>query len=101
MSKLTVTNIRLTKEELLEYRQMALAEGKSFSEYVREALGEKARGDMFGMKIGGNKKKQMDWEAAPIWNHWKYAKWSSGIKDGSKNHDKYIYGDPHGKKKHR
>ncbi len=88
MSKLVVTNIRLTKEELMEYRQTALSEEKSFSEFVRLALAEKVRRDTFGFR-------KKTWQEAPLWNITKYEKWSSGIKDGAKNHDKYIYSDPH------
>ena len=99
MSRLVVTNIRLTREELLEYRQMALEEGRSFSSYVRNALAQKARSDMFGVKGRKIKRRQAPREEEPIWNIGKYAKWSSGIRDGAKNHDKYIYGDPHGIKK--
>jgi hypothetical protein len=45
MSKLVVTNLRLTKEELLEYRRMALQEGKSFSAWVRMVMEEDPRQD--------------------------------------------------------
>ena len=43
MSKLVITNIRLTKDELLEYRLMALNEEKSFSEYIRTVMKQFAR----------------------------------------------------------
>jgi hypothetical protein len=33
-----MVNIRLSREDLLEYRQMALQEGKSFSAYIRDIL---------------------------------------------------------------
>jgi predicted DNA binding CopG/RHH family protein len=33
-----MVNIRLSQEELLEYRLMALEEGKSFSAFIREIL---------------------------------------------------------------
>jgi hypothetical protein len=38
MSNVVMVNIRLSREELLEYRQMALQEGKSFSAYIRAIL---------------------------------------------------------------
>ncbi len=38
MIRLVVVNIRLIKEDLQEYRLMALAEGKSFSRYIRDIL---------------------------------------------------------------
>ena len=38
---MVATSIRLPKEELLLYRQIALEEGKSFSELVREELSKK------------------------------------------------------------
>jgi hypothetical protein len=36
--RLIVTNIRLPKEELLEYRSAALDSGKSLSAYVRDVM---------------------------------------------------------------
>lgn len=89
MSKLVVTNIRLTKEELMEYRQMALHEGKSFSEYLRAILEQFAHQKKIGGKVDASKidvgKKRSD---EPIWS---LKGWNSGIVDGAKNHDKYIY----------
>jgi len=43
MSKLIVTNIRLPKEDLQEYRLIALQEGKSFSAYLRKVIAEFAK----------------------------------------------------------
>jgi hypothetical protein len=37
------TNIRLSPEELLEYRLMALEAGKSFSAFVRDSLKDYSR----------------------------------------------------------
>jgi hypothetical protein len=37
-SPLVMTNIRLTPDELFEYRSMALDEGKSLSQWVRDSL---------------------------------------------------------------
>jgi predicted DNA binding CopG/RHH family protein len=38
MSHFVLVNIRLFREDLLEYRLMALKEGKSFSTYIRDIL---------------------------------------------------------------
>jgi hypothetical protein len=38
MSNFVMVNIRLSQEDLLEYRQMVLQEGKSFSTYIRAML---------------------------------------------------------------
>jgi hypothetical protein len=38
MSNFAMVNIRLFGEDLLEYRLMALQEGKSFSPYIRAIL---------------------------------------------------------------
>jgi hypothetical protein len=38
MSNVVMVNIRLSQEELLEYRLMALAEGKSLSSFIRDIL---------------------------------------------------------------
>jgi len=41
--QLVVTNIRLPKEDLLEYRDLALQEGKSFPAWVRELMRQFAK----------------------------------------------------------
>ena len=89
MSNLVVTNIRLTKDELMEYRQMALNENKSFSEYLREVMEQfthqkKVGGKVDISKIDVNRKSSDE----PIWT---LTAWNSGIKDGAEDHDKYIY----------
>ena len=38
MGNLVATNIRLPKDELIQYRQLALREGKSFSKFLRDIL---------------------------------------------------------------
>jgi len=43
MPKLIVTNIRFPKEDLLEYRLIALQKGKSFSAYLRKMMAEFAK----------------------------------------------------------
>jgi len=35
--------------------------------------------------------KKLAWKDASIWNYQRYTKWAPGIKDGARNHDKYIY----------
>lgn len=89
MNDLVVTNIRLTKDELIEYRQMALSEGKSFSEYLRAILEQfthqiKVRGKADATNID----LQTERSSEPIWT---LKAWNSGIKDGARDHDKYIY----------
>lgn len=89
MSKLVVTNIRLTRDELMEYRQLALSEGKSFSEYLRAVMEQFAHQKKIGGKVDASKidiKRKRSEE--PIWG---LKAWNSGVKDGAKDHDKYIY----------
>ncbi len=43
MSTLVMINIRLSPEDLLEYRLMALETGKSFPTYIRDILREDAK----------------------------------------------------------
>jgi len=40
MLKLIITNIRLSKEDLLVYRLIAQQEGKGFSAYLRKVMAE-------------------------------------------------------------
>jgi hypothetical protein len=40
MSRLVVTNIRLSKDELHRYRQLAQAEGMSLSQLIRAVVGQ-------------------------------------------------------------
>lgn len=89
MQKLVVTNIRLTRDELMEYRQMALSERKSFSEYLRAILEQfthqkKVAGKIDTAKIDLGRKRREE----PIWG---LKPFNSGIKHGARNHDKYIY----------
>ena len=82
MNKFVTTNIRLPKEDLIAYRQMAIASGKSFSQLVREVLAQ------FNHPVEISKtasKKYPD-----FWDIEKAAV-SGGPKDGSTKHDKYIY----------
>ena len=92
MGNLVATNIRLPEEDLALYKEIAMAEKKSFSEYVRQSLGETTKNKVYGISKKPKKKKSSVWKDAPIWNISKYRPYSSGIKDGSVHHDKYIYG---------
>lgn len=92
-SNLVATNIRFPKERLLTYRQIALEMGKSLSEFINEVMDDSAREIILTGKTSKRRpKRKMAWEDAPIWNYKKYAKWASGIKNGARKHDKYIYG---------
>jgi hypothetical protein len=82
MSKFVATNIRLPKEDLVFYRQVALASGKSFSELVREALAKNMHPVELPKKK--NKKYPSFWEIEKI-------AVSGGPKDGSTKHDRYLY----------
>lgn len=92
VGNLVATNIRLPEEDLALYKEIAMAEKKSLSEYVRQALSETTRNKMYGMGKKPKKKKIFAWKDAPIWNVNKYKAYASGIIDGSIRHDKYIYG---------
>jgi len=81
MNKFVTTNIRLPKEDLIAYRQMAIASGKSFSQLVREILAQFNH----PVEISKTAKKYPD-----FWEIEKVAV-SGGPKDGSTKHDKYIY----------
>ena len=83
MSDYVVTNIRLPKEDLITYRQIALSSGKSFSELVREVLARFVH--PAEVTVGRVKKKYPSfWEIDKI-------AVSGGPKDGSVKHDQYIY----------
>jgi len=82
MNKFVTTNIRLPKEDLIAYRQMAIASGKSFSQLVREVLAQFNH----PVEISQNASKKYP----DFWEIEKVAV-SGGPKDGSTKHDKYIY----------
>lgn len=82
MNNCTVTNIRLPKEDLVHYRQIALASGKSFSELVRELLAQSLHPVVMPMT---RKKKY------PCFREIEKIAVSGGPKDGSTKHDRYIY----------
>lgn len=81
--ELIATNIRLPKKDLLLYRAVALEEGVSFSEYIRRLLKRTV------MSVSLPKAKRMS-KKRSLWDVGRYAV-KIGIKDGSVNHDKYIY----------
>lgn len=82
MGKYVITNIRLEKEDLLHYRQVALSMGKSFSELVREMLAQYMHPIEISEKI--KKKYPSFWEIKKV-------AVSGGPKDGSTKHDRYVY----------
>jgi len=82
MSKFVTTNIRLPKEDLIAYRQIAVASGKSFSQLVREVLAKFSH--PVEISKTSSKKYPSFWEIKKI-------AVSGGPKDGSTKHDKYIY----------
>lgn len=81
MNDYTVTNIRLPKQELINYRELALSMGISFSELVRKVL---ARFSYPPAITKVSKTKVSFWEIEKV-----------AVKGGSKtasiDHDKYIY----------
>lgn len=77
------TNIRLPKEDLIAYRQIALSSGKSFSELVREVLAK----FVHPVEVVARKAKK---KYPSFWEIEKVAV-SGGPKDGSIKHDQYIY----------
>jgi len=82
MSNYIVTNIRLPKEDLVHYRQIALASGRSFSELVRELLAR----NLYPVEVPKTKKKKY-----PRFREIEKVAVSGGPRDGSTKHDRYIY----------
>lgn len=82
MNKFVTTNIRLPKEDLISYRQIALASGKSFSQLVREILAKFAH--PVDIPMANLKKYPSFWEVEKM-------AVLGGPKKGSSEHDKYIY----------
>lgn len=89
MNKLVVTNIRLTKEELTDFREVALEEGQSLSEYIRSVIGQYihqkkilGKADTLSINLKRKRSAEAIWDLKPF---------KSGIKDASLEHDKYIY----------
>ena len=68
MSKLVVTNIRLTKAELKQYRQQAQAEGLSLSQLIRAVVGQNTHQKLVSGKADIRRiDVQQPREAEPIW----------------------------------
>ena len=81
MNELVVTNIRLPKQELINYREVALSMGVSFSELVRNVLAR------FTHPVAIVKPTKT---TISFWDINKVAV-KGGIRNASVNHDKYIY----------
>ena len=68
MSKLVVTNIRLSKAELQRYRQLARAAGMSLSQFIRAVVGQDTQQKLVS---GHADVRQIDVqqprEAEPLW----------------------------------
>ena len=68
MSKLVVTNIRLSKTELKQYRQLAQAEGMSLSQFIRAVVGQYTHQKLVSGKVDVRRiDVQRPQEAEPIW----------------------------------
>ena len=68
MSKLAVTNIRVSKAELQQYRQLAQAEGMSFSQLIRAVVGQYTHQKLVRGKVNVRQiDVQQAREAEPIW----------------------------------
>ena len=90
MNNLVATNVRFPKQELIEYKQMAVAEGKSLSEFLRIIVRGYSHQKKMSFKKVDFQKIQMNNTKSdePIWH---IKPWRSKFKDGAKYHDKYIY----------
>lgn len=90
MTNLVATNIRFPVDELIEYKQMATAEGKSLSEFLRiivrgyshQKKSSSVEVDFRQIKMNQSKSDEPIWHIHPG---------CSQFSDGAKNHDKYIY----------
>lgn len=81
MADYITTNIRLPRELLKALKHKAIEENKSVSQLIREAV----------FKLIAHKdKKVLSVDKDPL--HKIVAMAKSGIKDGSKYHDLYLYG---------
>ncbi len=68
MSKLVVTNIRVSKAELQQYRQLATAAGLSLSEFIRAVVGQYTHQKLVSGKADVSRiDVQQRREAEPIW----------------------------------
>ena len=68
MSKLVVTNIRVSKAELKRYRQLAQAEGMSLSQLIRAVVSQYTHQKLVSSKADVRQiDVQQPREAEPIW----------------------------------
>ena len=68
MSKLVVTNIRLSKTELKQYRQLAQAEGMNLSQFIRAVVGQYTHQKLVSGKVDVRRiAVQQSRETEPIW----------------------------------
>ncbi len=68
MSKLVVTNIRVTKAELKRYRQLAHTQGLSLSQLIRAVVGQYTHQKLVSGKVDVSRiAVQRPREAEPIW----------------------------------
>ncbi len=68
MSKLVVTNIRLSKAELQRYRELAQAAGMSLSQLIRAVVGQYTHQKLVGGKADVRRiDVQRPRETEPIW----------------------------------
>lgn len=82
MTRFTTTNIRIPEDRLQKLKMKAVREKKSTAQLIREAI------DAF---LGDKEKPQSmeDFKKDPFFRI--IGLGSSGIKNGSVNHDKYLY----------
>ena len=68
MSKLVVTNIRVTKAELKRYRQLAHTQGMSLSQLIRAVVGQYTHQKLVSGKVDVRRiAVQQSRETEPIW----------------------------------
>lgn len=79
---MTVTNVRLPRQELLGYRQAALAMGKSFSQLVREALARMVQPVEVVVTRTARYQTFEEIEKIAV---------VSGPRNGARKHDEYLY----------
>ena len=87
---MTRTQLYLPKSQYEELKQLAQKRGITFAELARELFEEKL------FEIKSKRKKHPINQASQLLKSLKdIEKWGGGIRDGSINHDKYLYSDPH------
>ncbi len=68
MSKLVITNIRVSKTELRRYRQLAHTQGMSLSQFIRAVVGQYTHQKLVSGKVDVRRiAVQQPREAEPIW----------------------------------